>query len=116
MRLPADGGGRTWFCNLYDAWETLPPARRDELDGLTGIHTIKGSGRMVGLNELGELAYDVEKIHNRLLEEERAVTPAMLQNWRYRASGGRGPRLATDYRLGIGWHPGSVCGCPRRRP
>jgi len=42
------------------------------------FHTLKGSGRMVGLTELGELAYDVEKIHNRLLEEERPVTPALL--------------------------------------
>jgi chemosensory pili system protein ChpA (sensor histidine kinase/response regulator) len=33
---------------------------------------------MVGLTELGELAYDVEKIHNRLLEEDRPVTPAVL--------------------------------------
>ena len=56
--------------NLGDR-EALRSARRQ-------FHTIKGSGRMVGLNELGELAYDVEKIHNRLLEEERAVTPAML--------------------------------------
>jgi taurine dioxygenase/pentalenolactone F synthase len=45
VRLPADGGGRTCFCNLYDAWESLPAARRDELDGLVGIHTIKGSGK-----------------------------------------------------------------------
>jgi len=43
-----------------------------------GFHTLKGSGRMVGLTDLGELAYDVEKIHNRLLEEERQVTPAVL--------------------------------------
>jgi chemosensory pili system protein ChpA (sensor histidine kinase/response regulator) len=56
--------------NLGDR-EALRSARRQ-------FHTIKGSGRMVGLNELGELAYDVEKVHNRLLEEERAVTPAML--------------------------------------
>src|SRR5262249_28034993 len=28
--------------------------------------------------ELGEIAYAVEKIHNRLLEEERVVTPAVL--------------------------------------
>ena len=45
VRLPADGGGRTWFCNLYDAWEALPAERRDELEGLVGIHTIKGSGK-----------------------------------------------------------------------
>ena len=43
-----------------------------------GFHTLKGSGRMVGLTELGELAFDVEKILNRLLEDERSVTPAVL--------------------------------------
>jgi chemosensory pili system protein ChpA (sensor histidine kinase/response regulator) len=42
------------------------------------FHTLKGSGRMVGLSELGEIAFEVEKIHNRLLEEERIVTPAVL--------------------------------------
>ena len=52
--------------------EALRSARRQ-------FHTIKGSGRMVGLNELGELAYDVEQIQNRLLEEDRDVTPAMLE-------------------------------------
>ncbi|HKE41465.1 MAG TPA: Hpt domain-containing protein [Casimicrobiaceae bacterium] len=44
-----------------------------------GFHTLKGSGRMVGLTDLGELAYEVEKIHNRLLEEDLPVTPAMLE-------------------------------------
>jgi chemosensory pili system protein ChpA (sensor histidine kinase/response regulator) len=42
------------------------------------FHTLKGSGRMVGLMDLSEIAYDVEKIHNRLLEEEHPVTPAVL--------------------------------------
>ncbi len=42
------------------------------------FHTLKGSGRMVGLDQLGEVAFEVEKIHNRLLEEERVVTPAVL--------------------------------------
>ena len=44
-----------------------------------GFHTLKGSGRMVGLMDLGEIAYDVEKIHNRLLEEERPVTRAVMR-------------------------------------
>ena len=52
--------------------EALRSARRQ-------FHTIKGSGRMVGLDALGELAYDVEKVHNRLLEDEHHVTPAMLE-------------------------------------
>jgi chemosensory pili system protein ChpA (sensor histidine kinase/response regulator) len=54
----------------------------DDRDALTtarrGFHTLKGSGRMVGLTELGEIAYDVEKVHNRLLEEERAAAPAVI--------------------------------------
>ncbi len=57
-------------------------AQPDDRDALTtvrrGFHTLKGSGRMVGLTELGEIAYEVEKIHNRLLEEERPATPAVL--------------------------------------
>ncbi|MDR0247283.1 MAG: Hpt domain-containing protein [Burkholderiales bacterium] len=42
------------------------------------FHTLKGSGRMVGLTELGELAYDVEKIHNQLLEKGYPATPTVL--------------------------------------
>jgi chemosensory pili system protein ChpA (sensor histidine kinase/response regulator) len=42
-----------------------------------GFHTLKGSGRMVGLTQLGDFAHDVEKVMNRLLEEERPVTPAV---------------------------------------
>ncbi|MDR2711118.1 MAG: Hpt domain-containing protein, partial [Burkholderiales bacterium] len=42
------------------------------------FHTLKGSGRMVGLTDLGELAYDVEKIHNRLLEKGYPATPVVL--------------------------------------
>ncbi len=43
-----------------------------------GFHTLKGSGRMVGLTELGEIAYEVEATMNRLLDEERPVTAAAL--------------------------------------
>src|SRR5262249_39196140 len=54
----------------------------DDREALTtvrrGFHTLQGSGRMVGLMDLGEIAYDVEKIHNRLLEEERPATPTVL--------------------------------------
>jgi len=43
-----------------------------------GFHTLKGSGRMVGLTQLGDFAYEVEHAMNRLLEEERPVTGAVL--------------------------------------
>jgi chemosensory pili system protein ChpA (sensor histidine kinase/response regulator) len=57
-------------------------AQPDDREALTtvrrGFHTLKGSGRMVGLTQLGEIAYEVEKIHNRLLEDERPASPAVL--------------------------------------
>ena len=36
-----------------------------------GFHTLKGSGRMVGLTDLGDIAYDAEQVMNRLIEEDR---------------------------------------------
>ena len=55
------------------------PGDREALaDVRRGFHTLKGSGRMVGLTDLGDLAYEVERIHNRVLEEDRSVTPTVL--------------------------------------
>jgi len=44
-----------------------------------GFHTLKGSGRMVGLMRLGEAAWAVEQTMNAWVQEERAATPALLQ-------------------------------------
>jgi chemosensory pili system protein ChpA (sensor histidine kinase/response regulator) len=44
-----------------------------------GVHTLKGSGRMVGLTRLGEAAWAVEQTMNLWLQEERAATPELLQ-------------------------------------
>src|SRR5882672_3749837 len=44
-----------------------------------GFHTLKGSGRMVGLMRLGEAAWAIEQTMNAWLQEERAATPALLQ-------------------------------------
>jgi chemosensory pili system protein ChpA (sensor histidine kinase/response regulator) len=43
-----------------------------------GFHTLKGSGRMVGLTRLGEAAWAVEQVLNRWLEEERTATPDLF--------------------------------------
>jgi chemosensory pili system protein ChpA (sensor histidine kinase/response regulator) len=43
-----------------------------------GFHTLKGSGRMVGLTRLGEAAWAVEQVMNHWLEEERAATPDLF--------------------------------------
>ncbi len=44
-----------------------------------GFHTLKGSGRMVGLTRLGEAAWAVEQTMNLWLQEGRAATPELLQ-------------------------------------
>ncbi|MGE5525411.1 MAG: Hpt domain-containing protein, partial [Rhodospirillaceae bacterium] len=58
-------------------------ARADDRDALTiirrGFHTLKGSGRMVGLNELGEIAWAIEQVMNRWLELRLSATPVLLQ-------------------------------------
>ena len=43
-----------------------------------GFHTLKGSGRMVGLTDLAELAWEVEQTLNLWLRDEKAPTPEML--------------------------------------
>ena len=55
------------------------PQNRESLRAIRrGFHTLKGSGRMVGLLELGETAYTVEKVLNRWLDEERPAAPELL--------------------------------------
>jgi chemosensory pili system protein ChpA (sensor histidine kinase/response regulator) len=41
------------------------------------FHTLKGSGRMVGLARLGDAAWAVEQVMNRWLQEERSATPEL---------------------------------------
>jgi chemosensory pili system protein ChpA (sensor histidine kinase/response regulator) len=58
-------------------------ANPQDLDALItirrGFHTLKGSGRMVGLRELGEAAWSAEQVMNRWLEDRRPAEPAMLE-------------------------------------
>jgi chemosensory pili system protein ChpA (sensor histidine kinase/response regulator) len=43
-----------------------------------GFHTLKGSGRMVGLNDLGEVAWSVERALNRWLQDNKPATPGLF--------------------------------------
>ena len=43
-----------------------------------GYHTLKGSGRMVGLNDLGEVAWDCEQVLNKRLKDESPASPGLL--------------------------------------
>ncbi len=44
-----------------------------------GFHTLKGSGRMVGLNDLGEVAWQAEQVMNKWLKEEKLPSPGLLR-------------------------------------
>ena len=43
-----------------------------------GFHTLKGSGRMVGLDDLGEMAWQCEQVMNKWLKDEKAATDTLL--------------------------------------
>ena len=43
-----------------------------------GYHTLKGSGRMVGLNDLGDVAWNCEQVMNKWLKEEKPVSPGLI--------------------------------------
>jgi chemosensory pili system protein ChpA (sensor histidine kinase/response regulator) len=55
------------------------PRAPDDREALTtirrGFHTLKGSGRMVGLMDLGEAAWEVERAMNQWLEAKKPATP-----------------------------------------
>ena len=54
----------------------------NEVEVLTAIrrlvHTLKGSGRMVGLRDFGEAAWSVEQVLNLWLRQEHEVTPTII--------------------------------------
>lgn len=54
-----------------DSREPLVTIRR-------GFHTLKGSGRMVGLMELGDVAWRIERALNNWLRDNKPATPGLL--------------------------------------
>ncbi len=52
---------------------------RESLAGLRrGFHTLKGSGRMVKLEEMSEVALSVEQVLNRWLTEKKSVSNSLI--------------------------------------
>ncbi len=43
-----------------------------------GFHTLKGSGRMVGLNDLGDVAWSCEQVMNKWLKDEKILSAGLL--------------------------------------
>jgi chemosensory pili system protein ChpA (sensor histidine kinase/response regulator) len=60
------------ICQLHpDSRVPLATIRR-------GFHTLKGSGRMVGLTDIGEVAWYVERAMNKWLQGNQPATPELL--------------------------------------
>jgi chemosensory pili system protein ChpA (sensor histidine kinase/response regulator) len=59
-----------WTSNLENL-DRLRPIRRV-------FHTLKGSGRLVGARQLGEFAWKIENMLNRVLDGSRPATPAVV--------------------------------------
>jgi len=58
----------------------VSPGERDNLTVIRrSFHTLKGSGRMVGLTDLGEAAWGLEQTLNRWLQLEWQITPPLLE-------------------------------------
>jgi chemosensory pili system protein ChpA (sensor histidine kinase/response regulator) len=56
------------------------PQDRDALTTIRrGFHTLKGSGRMVGLMDLGEVAWEIEQVMNRWLEQKWPASRELLE-------------------------------------
>ena len=65
----------TWFPSWQEDssnQEALTELRR-------AFHTLKGSGRMVGAEAVGELAWSIENLLNKVVEETVVVTPPVFE-------------------------------------
>ncbi|MFT4241229.1 MAG: Hpt domain-containing protein [Acidovorax sp.] len=73
------------------------------------FHTLKGSSRMVGLNDFGEAAWSMEQVLNAWLAEQKPMQPGLqqLSSDALQAFG----RWADDIAAGqaTGWQPDAFC-------
>ncbi|MHB8815996.1 MAG: hybrid sensor histidine kinase/response regulator, partial [Steroidobacteraceae bacterium] len=63
----------------FPVWDQNPLEREALVTVRRSFHTLKGSGRMVGARELGELAWAVENLLNRVLDNTLSRSPAILE-------------------------------------
>ena len=63
----------------FPVWDQNPLEREALVTVRRCFHTLKGSGRMVGARELGELAWSVENLLNRILDNTLTRSPAILE-------------------------------------
>ncbi len=65
--------------HFFPAWDQNPLEREALITVRRSFHTLKGSGRMVGARELGEFAWAIENLLNRVLDNTLSRSPAILE-------------------------------------
>src|SRR5215468_8061705 len=63
----------------FPVWDQNPLERDSLVTVRRSFPTLKGSGRMVGARELGEFAWSIENLLNRLLDNTLVRSPAILE-------------------------------------
>lgn len=64
---------------LLPDWSVDPSAADPLGEVRRAFHTLKGSGRMVGAEAIGELAWSVENMLNRVIEGSLVIDPARVE-------------------------------------
>ena len=64
---------------LHSNWQQAPEVLKAVPDIRRGFHTLKGSGRMVGANHTGELAWAIEDMLNRILDHTIQVSADIVE-------------------------------------
>src|SRR5262252_5597919 len=82
----------------FPVWDQNPLERDSLVTVRRCFHTLKGSGRMVGARELGEFAWSIENLLNRLLDNTLTRSPAILET--LRAAVAALPELITQLESG----------------
>ncbi|MDP1520863.1 Hpt domain-containing protein [Porticoccus litoralis] len=62
----------------YQLWVEQPDSEKPLTEVRRAFHTLKGGGRMVGAETLGELAWQLENLLNKVLEKRVMVTPTLM--------------------------------------
>ncbi|MDE2137324.1 MAG: Hpt domain-containing protein, partial [Gammaproteobacteria bacterium] len=66
----------------FPAWDQNPLEHNALITVRRSFHTLKGSGRMVGARELGEFAWAIENLLNRVLDNTLTRSPPILETLR----------------------------------
>jgi chemosensory pili system protein ChpA (sensor histidine kinase/response regulator) len=64
---------------FFPAWDQNPMERDALITVRRSFHTLKGSGRMVGARDLGEFAWSIENLLNRVLDNTLTRSPPIVE-------------------------------------